>query len=315
MIDPSDIVRSFAIGPQGAVYALESGGTLVNLNAGGNADVRVVIDPSVVVRAFAVGPQGAVYALESGGTLVNLNAGGNADQRVVIDPNFVVRSFAVGPAGVGLRSGIRRDASQPECGGNANDRDVVATGVSSFTVAPNGGIMLTAPTISAGNSVYGQPVVVTATITAAGPGTPTPTGGTMCFWEVTPGGDTLVGMATLDANGQAFLTMWCRPIGTHLIYATYGNDPPPVFADSGAPAVASTVAQVSTTSAVSLSTSRSVYGEAVTVTATVASNGGLGSLAPTGSVTFWGGPVGGTALATVQLTNGQASLTMRARRW
>jgi Big-like domain-containing protein len=62
----------------------------------------------------------------------------------------------------------------------------------------------------------GQPITFTVTITA-GTGTPS---GTVTFLD----GDNALGTATLDANGQASLTLASLSVGRHTITASYSGD-------------------------------------------------------------------------------------------
>jgi hypothetical protein len=65
----------------------------------------------------------------------------------------------------------------------------------------------------------GQAVTFTATVTAAAPGSGTPTG-TVTFMD----GSTVIGTATLNAQGQATLTISTLAAGSHAITASYGGD-------------------------------------------------------------------------------------------
>jgi hypothetical protein len=77
----------------------------------------------------------------------------------------------------------------------------------------------TALVSSANPAVVGQPVTLTATVSAdlLGSGTPT---GTVTFWD----GATALGTGTLNGGGQASYTTSALAAGTHLITASYGGD-------------------------------------------------------------------------------------------
>ena len=150
-------------------------------------------------------------------------------------------------------------------------------------------------------SIYGQSVTVTATVTAAAPGSGMPTG-TVTFYD----DSTSLGSMTLN-NGTAILTTAALVAGSHAITASYGGDTN--FTGSTSTAITQTVSQDG--SATTLSTSSvnpSVYGQAVTFTATVAA-AAPGSGTPTGTVTFYDGS---TVLDTERLSGGSASLTTSA---
>jgi len=147
-------------------------------------------------------------------------------------------------------------------------------------------------------SIYGQSVTFTATVSAAAPGAGTPTG-TVTFSD----GSTSLGSATLT-DGAATLTISTLTAGSHAIQASYGGDTN--FMGSGSAAVNQTVNQDGSTIAVSSATDNpSVFGQAVTFTATVAA-AVAGSGTPTGVVTFYDGS---TVLGTAGLSGGSASYT------
>jgi len=73
--------------------------------------------------------------------------------------------------------------------------------------------------VSATNpSVFGQPVLFTATVTAAAPGAGAPTG-TVTFFD----GATMLGTGTITA-GQATFTTGGLSVGNHSVTASYGGD-------------------------------------------------------------------------------------------
>ena len=150
-------------------------------------------------------------------------------------------------------------------------------------------------------STYGQSVTFTATVTAAAPGSGTPTG-TVTFYD----GSTTLGSATLS-NGTAILTTSVLATGTDSITASYGGDTN--FTGSTATAITQTVSQDgSATTLSSSSVNPSVYGQAVMFTATVTATA-PGSGTPTGTVTFYDGS---TALDTATLSGGSAAFATSA---
>ena len=150
---------------------------------------------------------------------------------------------------------------------------------------------------SANPSVFGQSVVVTATVSAAAPGAGTPTGA-VSFSD----GATSLGSANLS-NGQASFTLSALAIGSHSITASYTGDGN--FNPSSS-TLAQTVNKASTATALSSSANPSTINQSVTFTATV-SVVGPGAGTPTGAVTF---NDGANALSTVPLnSNGTATFT------
>ncbi|MFI1155997.1 beta strand repeat-containing protein [Streptomyces sioyaensis] len=171
--------------------------------------------------------------------------------------------------------------------------------VGSDTQTVNQAATTTAVTTSPDPSVFGESVTLSATVAPVSPGAGTPTG-TVTF--VVTGGPTLT--ATLS-GGTASVNTTAIPVGTSTVTATYsgdGNFTGSVGSDT------QTVTQASTTTAVTTSPDPSVFGESVTLTATVAPVlPGAGT--PTGTVTFvvTGGPT-----LTAPLVGGTASVTTSA---
>ncbi len=165
---------------------------------------------------------------------------------------------------------------------------------------------------SANPSVFGQTVVFTAIVTAASPGTGTPTG-TVTFKD----GTTALGSAVTLSGGTATFSTSKLAVGTHSITAVYGGDTN--FTTSTSAALTQTVNQDGDQHGgrPPRPTPRS-SGQSVTFTASVnAASPGVGT--PTGTVTFedgttaLGSPValsGGTAtFSTAKLALGTHSIT------
>jgi hypothetical protein len=147
-------------------------------------------------------------------------------------------------------------------------------------------------------SVFGQPLVLTATVSVTPPATGTPTGAVI-FLD----GSTTLGTVTLTA-GQATLNTPALISGAHSITAFYsgaGN-----FLGSVSAPVTQTVNVASTATSLTASPSTTSFGQAVTLTATITEMApGVGT--PMGTVTFFDGPTNlGSALA---LSGGSAQLT------
>lgn len=119
---------------------------------------------------------------------------------------------------------------------------------------------VTALASSAGPSVFGQPVALTATVGPVAPGGGTPTG-TVAFTDasITLGNPPVVG-------GQAVITTSALSVGTHGLAAAYGGDGN--FRPSTG-MLSQVVNQAPTSTAVASSANPSVYGQKVAFTATV----------------------------------------------
>ncbi len=158
----------------------------------------------------------------------------------------------------------------------------------------------TVVTTTASPSVYGQSVTLTATVSAAGPGSGTPTG-TVIFYD----GTTALDTATLSGGKASFKTT-ALAVGSHAITAVYSGDVN--FTTSTSATLDQIVNQDGTATTVSSSVDPSVFGQSVTLTAKV-SAASPGSGTPTGSVTFYDGT---TALDTATLTSGKATFKTNA---
>ncbi len=112
------------------------------------------------------------------------------------------------------------------------------------------------------------------------------------------------GGTLLNSNGQApFTTQVPLTIGSHSFTASYSDTLDGNFLGSNSPATSFTVTPSGTTTQLQSSLMPSIFGQAVTFTATVTPSGS-GSGTPTGSVTFLNGT---QLLGTVALLNGTAS--------
>jgi hypothetical protein len=167
-----------------------------------------------------------------------------------------------------------------------------------FTISP-AATTTSNVSLSSSTAVYGQPVTLTATITNTQ--TAVIPSGTIGFYN----GATELGTATVGANGVATLTLSTLSVGSYSLTASF-SDPASNFTSSGSRSAASlTIGKASTTTTLTATTNTTVYGQAVTFTATVAAVS-PSVATPTGTVTF---KDGSTVLGTVSLSNGSASLT------
>jgi hypothetical protein len=173
----------------------------------------------------------------------------------------------------------------------AGDVSVLLNTTQAVTSAPvSTSTLLTA---SVHHPLFGQPVTLTATVTAA-KGVPT---GTITFFD----GSTALGEVALDPNGQARLLVQLAP-GTHSLGASFAGLAP--FTDSASPTLSETVHKAGTTNSLAVAINPFGFTDAVLLTATIAPVApGAGS--PTGTVTFFEGK---KVLGTAQVSGGQAGL-------
>jgi parallel beta-helix repeat protein/predicted outer membrane repeat protein len=162
------------------------------------------------------------------------------------------------------------------------------------------GKVMTATTLAASHnpSAYGQSVDFTATVAVASPGAGTPTG-SVTFYD----GETLLGTGALS-GGQATFTTSALSLGSHTITAAYSGDANSFV--SRTPTYAQTVAQATTATALAADVNPSVYGQTVTLTATITVVA-PGSGSPSGVVIF---TEGGITFASAAVTGGVAQITI-----
>lgn len=159
----------------------------------------------------------------------------------------------------------------------SGDSNFNASTSSAFTQIVNLDVPTVAVNVSPNPSVFGQPLVATATVSATAPGAGTPTG-TVTFLD----GLTSLGTANL-VNGQASFTISAAlTSGLHSIMATYAGDGS-FSQNSGTTGI--TVNKAATTASLTSSASLSNLNQAVTFTATVSAVA-PGAGTPTGAVTF-----------------------------
>ncbi|PYI79676.1 MAG: hypothetical protein DME26_22990, partial [Verrucomicrobia bacterium] len=155
-------------------------------------------------------------------------------------------------------------------------------------------------------SVFGQPVIFTATVSAAPPGSGTPAGTVTFTIDGTPQAP-----ATLNAAGQATLTTTTLSVGLHTISTAYSGDGN--YNSSGGALVAGqTVNRANTSTALVSPINPACSGDTITFTVTVtAVSPGAG--VPTGTVRFRDGGIDigtGTLNAARQATLATSSLSL-----
>ena len=149
-------------------------------------------------------------------------------------------------------------------------------------------------------SVFDQSVTFTATVAAVAPGSGTPTG-TVTFKN----GATVLGTGSLS-SGKATFSTSALGVGPHSITAVYGGSIN--FNTSASAVLTETVNKAASSTTVVSSHNPSVFGQSVTLTATVAAVT-PGSGTPTGTVTFKNGA---TVLGTGTLSSGKAAFSISA---
>src|SRR5581483_9955938 len=150
-------------------------------------------------------------------------------------------------------------------------------------------------------SFPGQSVTFTATATAVAPGAGTPTG-TVTFKD---GANTL-GTSPLNGSAVATFSTAALSVGQHVITATYNGDGS-FLASTGNLSGGQNVVKGTTTNTASSTPNPSVFGQSVTITATVAPVAPAVTI-PTGTVEFHDDGLATLATATLN-GSGQATFT------
>ena len=157
----------------------------------------------------------------------------------------------------------------------AGDKNDFSSTSATLTQTVNIASTTTALTASADPAIAGKTVTLTATVTAnAGVAA-----GTVNFYN----GSTLLGAGALNASGVATLSTSTLAVGAYTITAGYQGDANDTASTSAG--LALTVIQATTSVKLTASSASVVVTNSVTLTATVAGNGGV----PTGNVTFFDG--------------------------
>lgn len=187
--------------------------------------------------------------------------------------------------------------------------DYLPSGASLTQTVAQAGLSVTTATLasSANPSNVGQPVTFTVTVKSAG--TPV-TSGTVTIMD---NGNQIAGPVVLDAQGQVSVTTSSLAAGAHNLQAVYsGTIPVPGVSNGYAAGTGSLTQMVNapgalgTTITFTSTANPSSVGQAVTITATVATTGG--AAAGAGAVTFYEGAVALTGPVPVD-GNGRAAFT------
>ena len=134
----------------------------------------------------------------------------------------------------------------------------------SVTVNVNTTATTTALTATPTSAVYGNNVVLVATVATTGTTTPT---GTVNFQS----GGAVIGSATLDGTGKATLNLTTLPVGSNAISAFFLGSTNFSASDSSAAPVTVNITAAGSSTTVTASPANPAYGSTVTITSTVSS--------------------------------------------
>lgn len=270
-----------AVTPNGLKgYAANGGDNTVSVVDTATNTVMATIPVGTVPLGVAVAPDGSqVYVTNNGG-----------DDTVSVIDTTADAVIAVIPVGSGPHGVVVTPDGLHAYVANSGDDTVSVTEAAPFNTAT---VLTSAPD----PSVFGQAKTLTANVTSLA-GTPT---GSVSFFD----GATLLGTGVLS-GGVATFTTSSLSVGPHALTAVYGGTGN--FAGSTSPVDTQTVNQAGTTTALASAPNPSVFGQPVTLTATVTVTA-PGAGTPTGSVSFFDGA---TLVGTGLVSGGVATLTTSA---
>jgi hypothetical protein len=234
------------------------------------------------------------------GTVQFAYDGTNLGSPVPLDNSGHAQSPAIADLGVGTHS------MTAVYNGDANFTTSTSAALTQTVNNNNPGTTATTTTMTSSRSpsVFGQSVTCTATVVSKVRGKGTPTGTVQFAYD----GENLGSPVPLDRSGHAQSpAMTDLGVGTHSITAVYNGNA--TFTTSTSAAWTQTVHKASTKTTFSLSSSRSLVGESITLTATVNVTGS-GAGVPGGSVQFVDGqrnlgaavPLDGSGHATLSIS-------------
>jgi len=179
----------------------------------------------------------------------------------------------------------------------SGDGNFTASTSTSVTQTVNQATTTTTVAANLNPATFGQSVTFTVTVQPSAGGTPT---GTVTLMD----GTTSLGNTSLSNGGSAQFTVGGLSAGSHSVTAVYSGDTN--FTASTSAALAETVNQGSTSTAISSSANASAFDQSVTFTATVQPPAGATA---TGAVTFMDGA---TSLGSVTLSSNSGQLAISA---
>ncbi len=269
--------------PSSETLTVKQGSTTTSIRSSSYPSVlgkTVTFTATVVTPLPAMGaPTGSVVFEDNGTPKVTVSLGAPTGFR------YSTATFSTSSLSVGSHAIAATYSSDANFTGSTGGFGEIVKASASAIVAPSGSDELTYTATVSGDAAYGTPT------------------GTVNFMD---GATELASSVTLDNSGEATFAISALAVGSDVITATYSGDG--TFAGT----VPATLANASTT--LDASSNPSVYGQAVTFTATV-SAGAAGLPAPSGLVTFndGGNPVDVEWLAPV--SGGTESVNYSQATW
>ena len=289
--------------PQGATITVNGITFAVIYNGGTTVNSVVLNEVNPSTTTLSVSPSSATYG-QSVALTANVSGSPSAGTPTG-SVDFFQGSTSLGPATLTAGTATLNTSALPvgadsitaQYEGNADFAPSTSTASSvSVGQVPTS----TAVTFSPSSPALGANVTLTATITPATSGSAAPSG-TVDFFS----GTTMIGSGAVASDVATFTTTTLAA-GSNSITAEYLGDTN--YAASTSPATTVSVAVVSTTTTVNYSPTLPVFGQQVTLTATITPASVLASV-PSGTVDFFNGS---TPLGSGTVSNDTATLSTSA---
>ncbi len=289
--------------PQGATITVSGVTFEVIYNGGSNAESVVLDEVNPTTTTLSASPTSATFG-QSVALTANVSGSSNTGTPTGV-AEFFLGTALLGTVTLTNGSATLNTTSLP-FGTNSvtamyvGNADFAPSTSAASTVTIGQASTTTAVTFSPTSPELGQSVTLTATITPSTSGGTGPTG-TVNFLD----GTVVIGSGTV-ASDQATFSTSTLTSGSHSITAEYTGDAN--YTSSTSPATTVTITGISTTTAVSYTPTLPVFGQQVTLTATITPGSAFSPL-PTGTVDFFNGA---TLLGSGSVSNDVATLNTTA---
>lgn len=300
----SIVVTTLAVGSHSLTATYAGSTDFISATSGATIETVNKATPAVLLTFSPASP---VYGQTINFTATVSGPGATPSGSVTLSDGSTVLGTVILANGVaGFTSSSLAPGAHSLTADYGGDGNFVPATSSATAVTVQQASTATTLTASPQPSSFGGAVTLTAVVAPVSPGAGVPSG-TVTFYD----GTISLGTGSLSA-GTATLSLSTLSVGPHSLTASYGGDFG--FLTSTSPANVQTVNQAQSSVALAASPAATVYGQSLTLTATVAGPGAT----PSGSVTFLDGTtnIGSGALtsgvATLQLSNlavGPHSLT------
>ena len=289
--------------PQGATLTVSGTTFEVIYNGGSNAESVVLQEVNTTTTTLSASPTSATFG-QSVALTANVTGSSNTGTPTGV-AEFFQGTALLGTVTLANGSATLNTTALP-IGTNSvtamyvGNADFAPSTSAASSITVGQASTSTAVTFSPSSPELGQSVTLTATITPTTTGPTAPTG-SINFLD----GTVVLGSGTVT-NDQATFSTSTLAAGSHSITAEYTGDSN--YTTSTSPATTVTITSVSTTTVVTYAPALPVFGEQVTLTATITPGSAFSPL-PTGTVDFFNGS---TLLGSGSVSNDVATLNTTA---